>query len=237
MDYVLETDNLEKKYKKVKALNSLNMHVEKGSIYGLSGKNGAGKTTLLRIICGLQEPTNGKYSIFGISNGNKKIIRARMKIGAIIEIPSINLDMSAKDNLVEQHKIIGLPIDKNNIREILTMVGLSDLENKKAKDFSLGMKQRLGIAIALVGNPEFIILDEPLNGLDPEGIITLRRLILKLNNEKGITFLISSHYLNELSKIATQYGFIDKGAIIKEIYSKELGKKTLEEYYTYLIGK
>ena len=221
MEYIIETHNLEKTYKKFKALNNLNMHIKKGSIYGLIGKNGAGKTTLIRLICGLQRPTNGTYSIYGISNQNKKIIETRKRIGAIIETPSIYLDMTAEDNLKEQYKIIGLPIS-DNLKEILELVGLNETGKKKAKNFSLGMKQRLGIAISLVGNPDILILDEPINGLDPEGIIEIRELILKLNKEMGITVLISSHYLDELSKIATCYGFVDKGRIIKEISNQEL---------------
>ena len=223
MEYILETHNLEKRYKKFNVLNGLNLHIEKGSIYGLIGKNGAGKTTLIRIICGLQTPTNGSYKIYGISNNDKKIINVRKRVGAIIESPSIYLDMTAENNLKLQHKIIGLP-SYDGLEEILKLVGLDKTGNKKAKHFSLGMKQRLGIAISLVGNPDFLILDEPINGLDPEGIIEIRELILKLNKEKGITFLISSHYLDELSKIATNYGFLNQGKIVKEISSVELEK-------------
>ena len=221
MEYILETHNLEKRYKEFKVLNKLNINIPKGAIYGLIGKNGAGKTTLIRLICGLQSPTAGTFSIYGISNHNKKIIEARKRIGAIIETPSLYYDMTAEENLKEQYKIIGLPL-YDRLKELLELVGLSKTEKKKVKNFSPGMKQRLGIAIALVGNPDFLILDEPINGLDPKGIIEIRELILKLNKEKGITFLISSHYLDELSKIATYYGFIDNGKIIKEISSKEL---------------
>ena len=221
MEYILETHNLEKRYKNFKALNNLNIHIKKGSIYGLIGKNGAGKTTLIRVICGLQKPTKGTYSIYGVLNTNNQINKVRKRMGAIIETPSIYLDMTAEDNLKEQYKIVGLP-DFEGIDEILKLVGLLDTGKKKAKNFSLGMKQRLGIAIALVGNPDFLMLDEPINGLDPEGIVEIRELILKLNKEKAITFLISSHYLDELSKIATDYGFVNNGQIIKEITSKEL---------------
>lgn len=221
MKYILETHNLVKKYNNFEALNNLNIHVEKGSIYGLIGKNGAGKTTLIRLICGLQKPTSGTYSIYNILNTNNQIIKSRKRMGAIIESPSIRLESTAEDNLLEQAKIIGLP-SYDNLKEILKLVGLADTGKKKVKNFSLGMKQRLGIAIALVGNPDFLILDEPINGLDPEGIIEIRELILKLNTENGITFLISSHYLDELSKIATDYGFIDKGKIIQEISSEQL---------------
>ena len=221
MEYILETKNLEKKYKKFKAISNLNMHIPKGAIYGLIGKNGAGKTTLIRLICGIQKPTAGTYSIYGISNENKKIIDARKRIGAIIETPSLCLDMTAEDNLKEQYKVIGLP-NYDDLSTLLKLVRLDETGKKTAKHFSLGMKQRLGLAIALVGNPDFLILDEPINGLDPEGIIELRELILKLNKERGITFLISSHYLDELSKIATCYGFINNCKIVKEISSEEL---------------
>ena len=221
MEYVLETNNIEKRYGHFKALTNLNMHIPKGAIYGLIGKNGAGKTTLIRLVCGLQKATSGEYTIFGISNDSKKIINVRKRIGAIIETPSICLDMTAEDNLKEQYKIIGLP-SFDNLQEILKLVGLENTGKKTVKHFSLGMKQRLGIAVALVGNPDLLILDEPINGLDPEGIIEIRELILKLNIEKGITFLISSHYLDELSKIATCFGIIDKGKIIKEITKEEL---------------
>lgn len=231
MEYILETYNLEKKYQNFKALSNLSIHVEKGSIYGLIGKNGSGKTTFMRLICGLQKPSNGSYKIYGIPNEDKKIIEMRKKIGAIIESPSAYLDMTAEENLKEQYKIIGLPFNLDKLNEILKLVGLDKVGKKKVKKFSLGMKQRLGIAIALIGNPNFLILDEPINGLDPEGIIEIRELILRLNREKGITFLISSHYLDELSKIATHYGFLNNGKIIQEISSdklKENCKKRLE---------
>ncbi len=223
MEYILETFNIGKKYGNFKALNNLNMHRPKGAIYGLIGKNGAGKTTLIRLLCGLQKPTTGTYTIYGILNKDRKIIEARKRIGAIIESPSICLDMTAEDNLKEQYKIVGLP-NYDRLKEILELVRLADTGKKTARHFSLGMKQRLGLAIALVGNPDLLILDEPINGLDPEGIIEIRELILKLNRENGITFLISSHYLDELSKIATCYGFIDKCKIVKEISSEELEK-------------
>ena len=224
MEYVLETNNLEKRYKDFKALNHANIHIEKGSIYGLIGKNGAGKTTLIRIVCGLQEPTSGSYTIYGVDNNSINIASVRKRMGAIIETPSIYGDMTARDNLIEQYKLVGMP-SFDGIDEILKLVGLEGTGKKKAKNFSLGMKQRLGIAIALASNPDFLILDEPINGLDPQGIIEIRELILKLNKEKRITILISSHYLDELSKIATHYGFLDNGAIIKEISSEELMKK------------
>lgn len=224
MEIILETNNLEKKYKDFRALNHTNIHIEKGAIYGLIGKNGAGKTTLIRIICGLQKPTNGSYTIYGIDYNSGNIKSARKRMGAIIETPSIYREMTARDNLIEQYKLIGMPC-LDGIDELLRLVGLKETGNKKAKNFSLGMKQRLGIAIAIANNPDFLILDEPINGLDPQGIIEIRELILKLNKEKRITILISSHYLDELSKIATHYGFLDNGFIIKEISNEELMKK------------
>ena len=224
MEYVLETNNLEKKYKDFRALNHTNIHIEKGAIYGLIGKNGAGKTTLIRIVCGLQEPTNGSYIIYGKSNNSNDIISARKRMGAIIETPSIYGEMTARDNLTLQYKLVGMP-SLDGIDDLLKLVGLEDTGKKKAKNFSLGMKQRLGIAISLANNPDFLILDEPINGLDPQGIIEIRELILKLNKERRITILISSHYLDELSKIATHYGFLDSGSIIQEITSEELMKK------------
>ncbi len=224
MEIVLETNNLEKRYKDFRALNHTNIHIEKGAIYGLIGKNGAGKTTLIRIICGLQEPTSGSYIIYGKRNNGNDIINARKRMGAIIETPSIYGEMTARDNIILQYKIVGMP-EYDGVNELLKLVGLENTGKKKAKDFSLGMKQRLGIAIALANNPDFLILDEPINGLDPQGIIEIRELILKLNKEKRITILISSHYLDELSKIATHYGFLDSGSIIQEITSEELMKK------------
>lgn len=224
MEIVLETNNLEKKYKDFTALNNANIHIEAGSIYGLVGKNGAGKTTLIRIICGLQNPTSGNYKIYGVNNNSKNILSIRKRIGAIIETPAIYGEMTAYDNLLEQAKLGGIP-SFDDVEELLKLVGLEKTGKKKVKNFSLGMKQRLGIAIALTNNPDFLILDEPINGLDPQGIIEIRELILKLNKEKRITILISSHYLDELSKIATWYGFLDNGSIIKEISSADLHKK------------
>lgn len=222
--YIIETKDITKKYDKYQVLNKLNIHVKENSIYGLIGKNGAGKTTLIRIICGLQDPTNGTYFINKIDNKTKDISLVRKKIGAIIERPSIYEEMNAKDNIICQMKLVGLT-NYQDVSKFLDVVGLSNVGNKKVRYYSLGMKQRLGIALALVNNPNILILDEPINGLDPEGIIEIRELILKLNKEKHITILISSHYLDELSKVATHYGFIDKGRIIEEISSEELNKK------------
>ncbi|MCM1049978.1 MAG: ATP-binding cassette domain-containing protein [Clostridiales bacterium] len=221
MDYVLKTNALSKNYKDFKALNGLSMNVPKGAIYGFVGKNGAGKTTLIRLICGLQEPTSGEYTLYGRKNTDKDIAKSRRRVGAVVETPSIYLDMTAVDNLKQQYLILGLP-SYDGLDDILKLVGLEGTGRKKAKNFSLGMRQRLGIAIALVGDPDFLILDEPVNGLDPQGIIEMRELILRLNREKQITVLISSHILDELSKFATYYGFIDNGHIIKEMSAREL---------------
>lgn len=221
MDYILKTNHLTKKYKNFQALDGLSMNVPKGSIYGFVGKNGAGKTTLLRLICGLQEPTSGDYTLYGIRNDSKNIINSRRRMGAVIENPSIYPDMTAEDNLKQQYLILGLP-SFDGIRDLLKLVGLENTEKKKAKNFSLGMKQRLGIAIALAGDPDFLVLDEPVNGLDPQGIVELRELILKLNREKQITVLISSHILDELSKLATHYGIIHNGHMVKELSATEL---------------
>lgn len=221
MDYILQTQQLTKAYKRFQALNSLTMNVPKGSIYGFVGKNGAGKTTLIRLICGLQKPTSGSFTLYGISNDSRNIFKSRRRIGAVVETPAIYMDMTAEENLKQQYLILGLP-SFDGIGDLLKLVGLSHTGNKKARHFSLGMKQRLGIAIALSGNPDFLILDEPVNGLDPQGIIEMRELILKLNREKQITFLISSHNLDELSRLATHYGIIDKGQLIKELSAKNL---------------
>lgn len=221
MEYILTTSGLSKKYGKFQALNDLTMHIPKGAIYGFVGRNGAGKTTLIRLICGLQEPTKGAYSIYGIDYTDKSISKSRRRMGAVVETPSIYLDMTAEDNLKQQALILGLPAFES-IPEILKLVGLENTGKKRARNFSLGMKQRLGIAVALMGNPDFLVLDEPVNGLDPQGIIEIRELILKLNKEKQITVLISSHILDELSRLATHYGFIDKGRLIKEISAAEL---------------
>ncbi len=221
MEYVLRTDGLTKQYRGFKALNDLNMHIPKGAVYGFVGKNGAGKTTLIRLICGLQEPTKGEYYLYGKKNTEKEIAASRRRMGAVVEMPSIYLDMTAEENLREQFRVIGLP-SFDGIPELLKLVGLSDTGKKKAKNFSLGMRQRLGIAVALAGDPDFLVLDEPVNGLDPQGIIETRELILRLNREQGITVLISSHNLDELSRLATHYGFIDRGGMVKEIGAKEL---------------
>lgn len=221
MEYILETSSLTKEYKKFRALDELTMHVPRGAIYGFVGKNGAGKTTLIRLICGLQEPTSGEYVLYGRKNTDPHITQSRRRMGAVVETPSIYLNMTAEENLRQQYQILGLP-SYDGIPELLDLVGLSNTNHKKAKNFSLGMRQRLGIAIALAGDPDFLVLDEPVNGLDPQGIIDIRELILKLNRERQITVLISSHILDELSKLATYYGFIDGGHMVKEMSAEQL---------------
>ena len=221
MDYVLQTNSLTKKYKHFQALNGLSMNVPKGSIYGFVGKNGAGKTTLIRLICGFQEPTSGDFTLYGIRNDSKDIIKSRRRMGAVVETAAIYTDMTAEENLKYQYLLMGIP-SYHGIPELLKLVGLENTGKKKAGNFSLGMKQRLGIAIALAGDPDFLVLDEPVNGLDPQGIVEIRELILKLNREQQITILISSHILDELSRLATHYGIIDSGRMIKEISAEEL---------------
>ncbi|HOO33886.1 MAG TPA: ATP-binding cassette domain-containing protein [Thermotogota bacterium] len=221
MEYILTTNALVKEYRHFKALNGVSMNIPKGAIYGFAGKNGAGKTTLIRLICGLQHPSSGDYTLYGKKNTEKGILKSRRRMGAVVEIPAVFHDMTAEENLRYQYRILGLP-SYDGINEILKLVGLADTGKKKAKNFSLGMRQRLGIAIALAGDPDFLVLDEPVNGLDPQGIIEVRELILRLNRERQITVLISSHILSELSKLATHYGFIDNGQLVKEISAAEL---------------
>lgn len=221
MEYVLETKELTKKYGKFCALNRLSMHVPKGAVYGFVGKNGAGKTTLIRLICGLQTSSEGSFRLYGADDSSKEIVKSRKRMGAVVETPSAYLDMTAEENLKEQYRILGLP-SFEGLPELLELVGLSHTGRKKVKNFSLGMKQRLGIAVALAGDPDFLVLDEPVNGLDPQGMIEMRELLLKLNRERQMTLLISSHILEELSKLATHYGFIDRGRMIREMSAKEL---------------
>lgn len=221
MEYVLTTNSLCKHYRNFKALDNLSMHVPKGSIYGFVGKNGAGKTTLIRLICGLQKATGGSFSIYGVDNKNPDILKSRRRMGAVVETPSIYLNMTAEENLKQQFRILGMP-SFDGVKDLLKLVGLENTGKKKAKNFSLGMRQRLGIAVALAGDPDFLVLDEPVNGLDPQGIVEIRELILKLNRERQITVLISSHILDELSRLATHYGFIDGGHMVKEISAEEL---------------
>ena len=200
------------------------MHVPKDSVYGLIGRNGAGKTTLIRLLTGVQRESGGSYSLFGVDKNSPEIKKERRRIGAMIESPSIFLDLSAEENLKMQYRILGLP-SFSSIPEILDLVGLSDTGKKKVSSFSFGMKERLGIAMALAGHSDILILDEPINGLDPEAIVEMRELIIRLNREMHMTIIVSSHILDELSKVATYYGFLDDGVMVKEISAEEMAKE------------
>ena len=224
MNFVLETNCLRKKYKHHEALKGVYMHVPKDSVYGLIGRNGAGKTTLMRLLTGVQRESGGSYSLFGVDKNSPEIKKERRRIGAMIESPSIFLDLSAEENLKMQYRILGLP-SFSSIPEILDLVGLSDTGKKKVSSFSFGMKERLGIAMALAGHPDILILDEPINGLDPEAIVEMRELIIRLNREMHMTIIVSSHILDELSKGATYYGFLDDGVMVKEISAEEMAKE------------
>ena len=224
MNFVLETNCLRKKYKHHEALKGVYMHVPKDSVYGLIGRNGAGKTTLMRLLTGVQRESGGSYSLFGVDKNSPEIKKERRRIGAMIESPSIFLDLSAEENLKMQYRILGLP-SFSSIPEILDLVGLSDTGKKKVSSFSFGMKERLGIAMALAGHPDILILDEPINGLDPEAIVEMRELIIRLNREMHMTIIVSSHILDELSKVATYYGFLDDGVMVKEISAEKMAKE------------
>ena len=216
MEVILKTNNLTKVYGVRKVVDGVNMTIKKGEIYGFIGKNGAGKTTFMRMILSLTSITKGKVELFG----GKRIEEVGCKIGSLIEAPGLYKNATAYENLKRFSILYGA--DESKINEILKFVNLHKTGKKKAKDFSLGMRQRLGIAIALLGEPEFLVLDEPINGLDPKGIKEIRDVILKLNKEKGITFLISSHLLDELAKVVTRYGIIDNGVLLEEISAEEL---------------
>ena len=226
MGNVLTITNISKKYDKKLVLDKVNMSIDRGDIYGFVGENGSGKTTIIRLITGLIFPNEGDIELFGINSKSSEVLNVRKKVGAIVETPSIYKNMSAKDNLLTQASLLNIT-DLSKVDKILDIVGLGYLINdkKQAGNFSLGMRQRLGIAMALISDPEFIILDEPMNGLDPTGIVEIRELILKLNKENGITFLISSHILNELALVANRYGIISKGKMVKEISLEDLKKE------------
>ena len=224
-EMILETKALTKAFKKHKAVNEVNMHIEKGAIYGFIGRNGAGKTTFMKMIAGLSNPTSGSITLLGKSGAD--IAEVRDKIACLIEAPGLYPNMTAQENLKLKLLSDG-KYSKEKVKELLDLVGLSNTGKKKSKNFSLGMKQRLGIAMALVTEPEFLILDEPINGLDPQGIVEVRETIHKLNIERKITILISSHILDELSKIATHYGIINDGKMIQEISAEELNNRCTE---------
>ena len=229
MKTVLKVNGLSKAYKHKDVLKNVNMTIKQGDIYGFVGKNGAGKTTLIRIISGLTDMNEGSFELFGVKSNSKEIDAARKKVCTMVESPAIYPDLTARDNLKMQCMITNKPFDC--IDELLSFVNLAETGNKRACDFSLGMRQRLGIAIALVNEPELMLLDEPINGLDPEGIKQVRDLLLKMHSEKNVTIVISSHILTELSLFATRYGFIDKGTIVKEATQEEIRKATEENCY------
>ena len=220
MNYVIETKNLSKKFPNKLAVDKVNIHVQKGDIYGLIGKNGAGKTTSMKMILGTLFPTEGEIILFGSKDLNKQ----RRRIGSLIEAPGLYRGCTAYENM-KRFSILYGGSDKE-IKELLEFVGLDKTGKMKAGHFSLGMKQRLGLALAMLGNPEILVLDEPVNGLDPAGIKEIRDIIIKLNKEKGVTFVVSSHLLDELGKIATRYGILNNGELIDEISAEELQERT-----------
>ena len=222
-EVILKTHNITKKYGSQVAVDNVNITIRKGDIYGFIGQNGAGKTTLIRIITGLIHKSGGEIELLGAS-GENELNKARTMVGSLIETPSFYTNMTARENLEVSRLVRNIP-GKRCIDEVLELVGLKDVEKKKVKDFSLGMRQRLGIANAIMGNPKLLILDEPINGLDPMGIVEIRELLKRINKEKDMTILISSHILSELSELATTYGIISNGKLIEEITSEELAEK------------
>ena len=219
---VMAAYGLQKAYGACRALDGVNMQVRRGDVYGLVGRNGAGKTTLMRMVTGQSEPSGGEMELFGASGKNMREQRSRT--GVMIEIPSFSPFLTARENLEYYRLQRGIP-GKHVVDEVLEQVDLTDTGKKKFKAFSLGMKQRLGLALALMNHPDFLILDEPINGLDPEGIREMRELLLRLNRERGLTILVSSHILGELSKIATRYGIIQQGRMVEQITAGELAQK------------
>ena len=222
---IITTHDLCKRYGAKMVINHVNMHIPEHSIYGFVGENGSGKTTIMRLLTGLAEPTAGSFTLFGVKNTSAAIYEARRNISAIVEATSLIPSMNARDNMIYQELYLGVTQTDEQRNELLKKVHLEDVGNKKVKNFSLGMKQRLGIALALLNKPKLMLLDEPMNGLDPEGIAELRDLLINLNQQEGITVLISSHILSELEKIASCYGFISHGRILEEITAEELQSK------------
>jgi len=219
---LIATNELCKRYGKKLVIDHVNMHIPEASIYGFVGENGSGKTTIMRLLTGLAEPTNGSFELFGVKNNDSRIYGVRKNLSAIVEATSLVPTITAKDNIRFLELYLGINLTDAERDELLKKVHLEDVGNKRVKDFSLGMRQRLGIAMALVNKPKLMLLDEPMNGLDPEGIAELRDLLIELNQKEGITVLISSHILSELEKIASCYGFISHGKLIEEISAKEL---------------
>lgn len=224
-EILLETRNLSKHYGHHKAVDNVNMHIKKGAIYGFIGRNGAGKTTCLKMISGLSKPTYGEIEMFGYRGTDLEKVRTR--IGCLIEAPGLYGNMTAYENLNIKCKLLGIK-QKGYIEDILDIIGLNNVEKKKTKHFSLGMKQRLGIGLALIGEPDLLILDEPINGLDPQGIAEIRDTIQRLQKEKNMTICIASHILEELSKIATDYGIIHNGSLLQELTRDELMRRCSE---------
>ncbi|MBM7565918.1 ATP-binding cassette domain-containing protein [Paenibacillus sacheonensis] len=222
-EYVLRTQQLTKRYKTQSALDRVDMTVRKGTIYGFIGQNGAGKSTLMKLVTGLAFPTSGSIELFG-ATGGAELNLARKRMGVAIENPALYPQLTAAENL-EAHRLQqGIP-GKESLKRTLDLIGLSGTGRKKTKNFSLGMKQRLALGVALLGEPEFLILDEPTNGLDPMGVVEMRELLTRLNREMGITILISSHILSELHLLATHYGIIHKGKLLEELTSRELQER------------
>ena len=225
MANIINTYDLCKEYAHKLVVNNVNMHIPEHSIYGFVGENGSGKTTIMRLLTGLAEPTSGSFELFGIKNTDDEIYDARRNLSAIVETTSLVPSFNAMDNLKFAAMYMGLQVSEEERLELLKKVHLEDTGSKKVKNFSLGMKQRLGIALSLLNKPKLMLLDEPMNGLDPEGIAELRDLLIELNQRDGISVLISSHILSELEKIASHYGFISKGNLIQEISAAELQDK------------
>lgn len=219
---LIETKDLCKKYGQNLVIDNVNMHVPEKAIYGFVGENGSGKTTIMRLLCGLAEVTSGEYSLFGVSSKSKDIHKQRKNISAIVETPSLVPHLTALQNMQYQELYEGIKLTPEERMALLKKVHLDQVGNKKVRNYSLGMRQRLAIALALMNKPKLMFLDEPMNGLDPEGIAELRDLLIELNQKDGITVLISSHILSELEKIATHYGFISHGKILEELTTEEL---------------
>ncbi|MDF9845323.1 MULTISPECIES: ABC transporter ATP-binding protein [unclassified Paenibacillus] len=217
---ILEVKGLSKKYGDSFAIRDINMIIESGEIYGFVGENGAGKTTLMKIISGLVSPTSGSITLMGKQN-KVDLIKARKQLGVLIEMPALYPHLNGLETLTFYYKVYGMK-DKNRINEVLELVSLSSVASKKISEYSLGMRQRLGLAIALLNYPKFLVLDEPINGLDPIGIIEMRKILMELVHEQGITILISSHILSELQLLATKFGFIHQGRLVKELTLNDL---------------